>query len=46
MKGEEKGWAYLLCACHRRAPGVNGAGRGGGGEGVEPAWCLVVAAET
>ena len=31
MKGEEKGWAYLLCARHRRAPGVNGAGHGGGG---------------
>jgi hypothetical protein len=35
MKGEEKGWAYLLCARHRRTPGVSGAGTGGGGEGVD-----------
>jgi len=46
MKGEEKGWAYPLCARHRRAPGVNGAGRGGGGEGVEQSGCLVAATQT
>ena len=46
MKGEEKGWAYLLCARHRRAPSVNGVGHGGGGEGAELVGCLVAVTET
>jgi hypothetical protein len=47
MKGEERGWAYLLCAArHRRAPGISVADRGGSGDGAEPAGHPVAATET